>query len=155
MGKTNALEAGGACSIARSLGVLGQRWTLLVVREALKGRTKFSEYQEALAISSDVLAQRLEGLSSAGVLEKRPYRDAGTRERQGYHLTPAGRELGLVIAALMTWGDNHLSDEAGPPALLRHRETGEPVELSFVDARGERVALDDVITIPGPGARGR
>lgn len=152
MGKRSALEAGGACSIARSLGVLGQRWTLLVVREALRGSTKYSEFQEALTISSDVLAQRLEGLVTAGVLEKHPYRDSGSRERHAYHLTQAGRELGLVIAALMTWGDKHLADEAGPPALLRHRHTDQPVQLAFIDNGGKPVALEDVITIPGPGA---
>ncbi|MFI9645713.1 winged helix-turn-helix transcriptional regulator [Streptomyces sp. NPDC052040] len=132
--------------------MLGQRWTLLVVREALKGRTKFSEFQDALTISSDVLAQRLESLVTAGVLEKQPYRDSGSRERQAYHLTQAGRELGLVIAALMTWGDKHLADAAGPPALLRHRQTNEPVQLTFVDSEGAPVALEDVITVPGPGA---
>ncbi|MFD7797163.1 winged helix-turn-helix transcriptional regulator [Streptomyces sp. NPDC059759] len=155
MGKRNVLDAGEACSIARSLGVLGQRWTLLVVREALRGRTKFNEFHEALSISSDVLALRLEGLVSAGVLEKRPYRENGSRERQSYHLTPAGRDLALVIAALMTWGDAHLADEAGPPALLRHKDTGGSVMLSFIDAEGQPVSPDDVITIPGPGAHGR
>jgi DNA-binding HxlR family transcriptional regulator len=152
MAQRTSLEAGGACSIARSLTVLGQRWTLLVVREALRGRTRFSEFQEALTISTDVLAQRLESLVDAGVLEKRPYRDDGARERQAYHLTQAGLELAPVLAALMTWGDRHLADEAGPPALLRHRRTDQPVRVAFVDTDGRPVALDDVVTVPGPGA---
>ncbi|QMU77229.1 helix-turn-helix transcriptional regulator [Streptacidiphilus sp. PB12-B1b] len=152
MAKRNALEAGGACSIARSLGVLGQRWTLLVVREALNGRTRFSEFQGHLGVSTDVLTQRLEDLVKVGVLERRAYRDSGSRERMSYHLTQAGRELAPVLAALMTWGDKHLADSAGPPALLRHKLTNQPVQVAFVDDDGRPVALEDVVTVPGPGA---
>lgn len=143
-------KSGEACSIARSLAVLGQRWTLLIVREALAGRTRFRDFQDALAISSDVLAQRLESLVAAQVLEKRPYRDGSARERQGYHLTDAGRDLALVIAALMTWGEQHLSadtEDSGPPAALRTKD-GEPVRLVFVDADGHPVKPADVVAIP-------
>ncbi|MEU8824765.1 helix-turn-helix domain-containing protein [Streptomyces sp. NPDC048636] len=152
MAERTSLEAGGACSIARSLTVLGQRWTLLVVREALNGRTKFSEFQEALTVSTDVLAQRLEGLVEAGVLEKRPYRENGARERQAYHLTQAGWELVPVLAALMSWGDKYLADDAGPPALMCHRRTRQPVRVALVDADDRPVAIEDVVTGAGPGA---
>ncbi|OPF78852.1 hypothetical protein VT50_0217620 [Streptomyces antioxidans] len=152
MADRTSLEAGGACSIARSLTVLGQRWTLLVVREALNGRTKFSEFQEALGVSTDVLTQRLESLVDAGVLEKRPYRERGARERQAYHVTEAGWELVPVLAALMSWGDKHLADAAGPPALLRHRRTEQCVRVALVDADDRPVALEDVVTVAGPGA---
>lgn len=142
------------CSIARSLGVLGQRWTLLIVREALDGRTRFGEFQERLSISTDVLADRLESLVEAEVLEKRPYRDGNARERQAYHLTDAGRELALVLAAFMTWGDKHLADASGPPALLRTSDGERPVRLVFVDDDDAIVPPGDVISVPAPRRAG-
>ncbi|MEU6083362.1 helix-turn-helix domain-containing protein [Streptomyces sp. NPDC047108] len=152
MAERNSLEAGGACSIARSLTVLGRRWTLLVVREALRGSTKFGEFQDALGISTDVLAQRLESLVDAGVLEKRPYRDKGARERQAYHVTEAGLELVPVLAALMSWGDKHLAGDEGPPAFMRHRQTNQPVRVAIIDADDRPVAPEDVVTVAGPGS---
>ena len=152
MRRSTTLEAGGACSIARTLGIVGERWSLLVVREAMKGRTRFGEIQDALRISTDILATRLEGLIEAGILERRPYREPGSRTRFSYHLTPTGLELVPVLAALMQWGDAHLAGKSGPPALMRHRATGAPVRVAFVDDKGHRVEVGDVEVIPGPGA---
>lgn len=152
MPRRASLTAGGACSIARSLEILGERWALLVVREALKGRSRFADFQAALRVSTDVLAERLDALVAAGILERRPYREAGARERQGYHLTPAGLDLVPVIAALMAWGDAHLAGPEGPPALLRRRSDGALVRLALVDPAGNEVAIDDVESRPGPGA---
>ncbi len=147
-----SLEAGGACSIARTLGIVGERWSLLVVREAMKGRTRFNEFQDALHVSSDILSNRLEGLVAAGILERRPYQEVGRRSRHSYHLTPIGNELLPVLAALMQWGDAHLAGEAGPPSLLRDGRTGGPVQVAFVDADGVMISPNDVVSVPGPGA---
>jgi DNA-binding HxlR family transcriptional regulator len=152
MASSKSLEAGGACSIARTLGIAGERWSLLIVREALNGRTRFGEFQDVLRVSTDVLTARLDGLVDAGILERREYKEPGSRPRDGYHLTAAGRDLVPVLAALMSWGDTYLAGDAGPPALMRRRGTGEPVHVALVDERGRTVARDDVEVVPGPGA---
>ena len=152
MPRSTTLEAGGACSIARTLGIVGERWSLLVVREAMKGRTRFGEIQDALRISTDILANRLEGLVEAGILERRPYREPGSRTRFSYHMTATGLELVPVLGALMQWGDAHLAGEPGPPALMRHRATRAPVRVAFVDEEGQLVELSEIEVIPGPGA---
>ncbi|MGA5200667.1 winged helix-turn-helix transcriptional regulator [Streptomyces variegatus] len=152
MTRPTSLEAGGPCSIARSLTVLGERWTLLVIREALLGRTRFNEFQAALRVSTDILGKRLDGLVEAGVLERRPYREAGHRERYAYHLTPAGRDLVPIIAAFMNWGDTHLAGPSGPPAQMRRRSNGAAIEVALLDAEGQRVPFDDVECVPGAGA---
>jgi DNA-binding HxlR family transcriptional regulator len=152
MASSKSLEAGGACSIARTLGIVGERWSLLIVREALKGRTRFSEFQAALHVSTDILTARLEGLVDAGILEPREYKEPGSRPRSGYHLTAAGHDLVPVLAALMSWGDTHLAANTGPPALMRRRGTSEAVHVALVDEQGRAVARDEVEVVPGPGA---
>src|SRR5690349_16454993 len=89
------------CSIASTLDVIGERWSLLVVRDAFRGATRFSDFARRLGAPPDVLSDRLRTLVDAGILEKRPYREPGHRTRDGYHLTPAGRDLLPVLAALM------------------------------------------------------
>jgi DNA-binding HxlR family transcriptional regulator len=132
------------CSIARSLEVLGEKWTLLIVREALWGRARFSEFRESLGIAPDVLADRLSTLVEHGVLERRPYRIDGGREREEYVLTPAGRELNYVLGALNSWGNEHRPAPTGPAARYVDAATGENVELAFVTADGRRLAADEV-----------
>src|SRR5665213_4220963 len=102
------------CSIARALGVLGERWTLLILREAIDGRTRFAEFREALGIASDVLSERLGTLVAYGVMTREPYRDPGHRVRHAYKLTQAGRELHVALGALQMWGDRHLPGDEGP-----------------------------------------
>jgi len=141
------------CSIARSLEVIGQKWSLLIVREAvLRQRTRFADFRSALGIAPDVLTDRLGRLVDAGILERRPYRTEGERERVEYVLTAAGEALRPVLAAIGSWGDEHTPSGYGPAAVQVRRSTGEPVRLAFVDSRGHEVALDDVVAIPGPGA---
>jgi DNA-binding HxlR family transcriptional regulator len=152
MGRSTTLEAGGACSIARTLGVVGERWSLLVVREAVKGRTRFSEFQDALKVSTDILADRLESLVEVGVLERREYREPGSRSRHGYHLTPMGVELLPVLGALLQWGNDHLAGEAGAPSLMRRRGTDVPVRVALVDDDGQTLEPHEVEVIRGPGA---
>lgn len=132
--------------------MVGERWALLIVREALRGSTRFSEFQDGLQVSTDILASRLETLVTAGILERRPYQEAGRRSRHSYHLTPVGGDLVPALMALMQFGDAHLAGEDGPPLLLRHRETGSAVRVAFVDADGQQIDQDDVESVPGPGA---
>jgi DNA-binding HxlR family transcriptional regulator len=132
-----------ACSIARSLEVLGEKWTLLLIREALAGVTRFAGFRAGLGIAPDILAARLGTLVDAGVLERVPYREPGSRQRHEYHLTPAGRELRVVLGALQQWGDTHRPPADGPGA-VRRAEDGRALGVAFVDERGSAVPLDDV-----------
>jgi DNA-binding HxlR family transcriptional regulator len=131
------------CSIARSLEVLGERWTFLILREAISGTTRFADFRAALGVAPDVLSDRLATLVASGVLEKRPYREPGARARDSYHLTHAGRELQVVLAALQQWGDEHRPYEPGP-TVLRRTTDGRPVHVGFVDDEGREVPMDEV-----------
>ena len=97
-----------ACSIARTLGAVGERWTLLILREASLGATRFAEFRDRLGVAPDVLSDRLATLVTYGVMAREPYREPGARSRSAYQLTPAGRELQVVLSALQQWGDEHL-----------------------------------------------
>ncbi|WP_382306385.1 winged helix-turn-helix transcriptional regulator [Herbiconiux sp. UC225_62] len=139
------------CSIARSLEVLGEKWTLLIVREAFRGRTRFSEFTDSLGIARDILTNRLGTLVEYGVLSRQPYREEGEREREEYVLTQAGRELLPIMAAFTAWGDRHRASEVGPTVLYEDAGTGELAELRFTTADGRILELADVGTRPGPG----
>src|SRR5579859_5574081 len=137
-----------SCSIARSLGVLGERWTFLILREALLSTTRFADFRDTLGVASDVLSDRLATLVEYGVLARETYQEPGTRPRLGYRLTGAGRELAVVLAALQQWGDEHLPRPEGPSMLRRDRATGRPVHVGFIDDRGQEVPSADVAMIP-------
>src|ERR1700748_739946 len=106
------------CSIERALQVVGDRWTLLILREALlQGTTRFADFRNDLGIAADILTSRLADLVDEGLMEKKPYREPGTRMRYSYHLTPAGEQLRLVLAALQQWGDENRPPAGGPSTL--------------------------------------
>ena len=140
------------CSIERSLSLLGDGWTFLVLRQAHAGTTRFVDFQARLGVAPDVLSMRLNKLVDAGVLEKREYRTPGERTRLDYHLTDAGVSLRIVLGALQQWGDEHLPLLQGPTYQRRDRRTGRPVEVSFVNDHGDLVAPGDV-TIAAPVPR--
>jgi len=142
------------CSIARSLGVLGERWTFLILREAFFGATKFAEFRDRLGIAPDVLSDRLSTLVQYGVMEREPYQEPGARPRFAYRLTPAGNELRVVLHALQQWGDTYLPRPEGPSVLRRIRGTDLPVHVGYLDDQGHEVALTDVAVIPADPARG-
>ena len=133
-----------ACSIARSLDALGERWTFLILREALSGTTRFQEFRAALGIAPDVLSDRLSGLVDSGVMVRERYQEPGDRARWSYELTPAGRELLVVLGALQQWGDEHLPHPRNPTVVRRSRRTGRPLRVAFVDDAGREVANEDV-----------
>jgi DNA-binding HxlR family transcriptional regulator len=130
---------GRACSIAAALEVVGDRWSLLAVREVSFGNHRFTEILEGTGAPRDRLAARLKALVAAGVLERRQYQD--TPSRFGYHLTRAGKDLIPVLRALMAWGDQWVVDE--PPVTLLHRD--HPlVSRTICAACGDEVASRDV-----------
>ena len=143
-----------ACSIARSLGVLGERWTFLILREAFSGATKFAEFRDRLGIAPDVLSDRLSTLVEYGVMEREPYQEPGARPRFAYQLTPAGTDLRVVLSALQQWGDKYLPRPEGPSVLRRIRGTDLPVHVGYVDDQGDEIALADVAMIPADSLRG-
>jgi DNA-binding HxlR family transcriptional regulator len=136
------------CSIARSLGVLGERWTFLILREAFLGATKFAEFRDGLGVAPDVLSDRLATLVEYGIMEREPYREPGARSRSAYLLTPTGRELQVVLAALQQWGDEHLPRRGGPSMLRRVRGTDQSVHVGYVDERGREVGPTEFAMIP-------
>jgi DNA-binding HxlR family transcriptional regulator len=121
-----ASPAAQACSVLASVGVLGDFWTLAVVRSAAFGARRYGEFQQELGIASNVLADRLARLTDAGVLEQVPYQHRPTR--YDYLLTAAGLELVPVLIALKNWGDRHLQPE-GPLTRLQHHGCTGAVEL--------------------------
>jgi DNA-binding HxlR family transcriptional regulator len=140
------------CGIARSLDVLGERWALLAVREALLGHTRFSQFRARLGLSPDVLTARLESLVAAGVLQPSTYREDGARERVEYLLTDAGRDLAPVLAALAAWGDEHDPHPDGAAREFTAAESGEPVRVAFVTAAGHVVDPAAVEMLPRVGS---
>lgn len=140
---------GQVCSIARSLELVGDRWTLLIVRDLVLGLSRFDRLLENLGIASNVLAERLNRLVDEEIVERVRYSERP--ERFEYRLTEKGEELGLVLLALMQWGDRYVSEK--PPRLARRRSDGSPVFVALVGADGSPVADDDLELVPGPGAR--
>jgi DNA-binding HxlR family transcriptional regulator len=136
------------CSIARTLSVVGERWTFLVLREAFLGASRFAEFRDRLGVAPDVLSDRLATLVEFGVMSREPYREPGARSRFAYRLTPAGRELQVVLSALQQWGDEYLPRPEGPTMLRRVRGTDCPVRVGYLDAQGQEVPLADVTVIP-------
>lgn len=139
------------CSVARALEVVGERWTLLIVRDLLAaGPLRFGELQHNLGVARNVLTDRLEKLVALGVIERHRYSEA--REWYRYQLTEKGRELYPVISALMAWGDRHAAPD-GPPAVIRHVDCGHPAGHAVVCAHchGDLDARSVRLTA-GPGA---
>jgi DNA-binding HxlR family transcriptional regulator len=142
------------CSIARTLEVVGERWTLLVLRDVLQGSRRFDDLVRSLGVARNVLSDRLDRLVEHGLLERRRYQDRPPRFE--YHPTAKGSELLVVLLGLMHWGDRHLAGEAGPPRLVEHADCGGAVVEQLVCADcGRTVAPDQVATRPGPGAVAR
>ena len=142
------------CSIGAAVGIIGERQTFLVLREAFNGVRRFADIQRRTAMPRQVLSDRLARLVDEGLLRKVPYQDSGQRRRYEYRLTDKGRDLYPVLVALMAWGDQHSVAPDGPQVLLRHRDCGEPVELHLSCRAGHVLeSARDVTPVPGPGAR--
>ncbi|MGH2383937.1 MAG: winged helix-turn-helix transcriptional regulator [Candidatus Limnocylindria bacterium] len=141
------------CSVARALEVVGERWSLLILRDAMLGVTRFEGFLGSLGIARNVLTDRLDHLVSEGVLARRPYgRGQG---RFDYEMTDKGRGLGVAVLALMKWGDRHYPAPGGPPRLSQHRDCGSSVDVSLDCRRHGSLATRDLSLVPGPGAMRR
>lgn len=117
---------GQVCSIARALELVGERWTLLILRDVFLGVRRFDDLQRSLGVARNVLATRLQRLVDAGLLERQRYQERP--ERFEYRLTEKGADLWPVLVSLLQWGDRHLAGEDGPPVALRHRGCGGAVD---------------------------
>ena len=139
------------CSVARTLAVIGDRWTLLVLRDCFLGVRRFDDFMGRLQISRPMLVVRLRKLVEAGVLKKFAYQDAPPRHE--YRLTPKGRDLHGVLLAIVHWGDIHLAGRSGRPLLHRHTGCGHLFDPVTVCSRcSSPVKARDVAVERGPGA---
>jgi DNA-binding HxlR family transcriptional regulator len=141
-----------ACSIARTLDVIGEPWSPLILRDVLVGVTRFDQLQNELGISRKVLAERLTWLVDHDVLSREMY--SSRPPRYEYLLTTKGRELCDLLLVMTAWGDRWTAGNAGPPVLYRHRACG---EVSLVDLHcagcDQPMHAGDIDVLPGPGQR--
>ena len=134
------------CPVARTMAVVGERWSILVLREAFYGATRFDEFERNLGIAPNILSARLRSLVQHGVLEKLP--QAG-----GYRITEKGRDFFPAFLALKRWGDRWMTDDRGPLIVLEERATGREVSAPPVLAsNGQPLTPEQVRVLPGPGA---
>lgn len=141
------------CSIAQALEIVGEWWTLLIVRDCFLGVRRFDDFVERLGISRNVLTDRLDKLVDAGVLERQTYDDA--RNRHDYVLTDKGRALWPVITTLREWGDEWITGEGNEPIVIEHRACGQVTHTRIVcDCCGEELHASDVRARRGPGHSG-
>lgn len=138
------------CSIAATLGVIGDRWSLLILRDAFRGIRRFDALAENLGVARNLLAERLVRLVDHGILEKVAYQERPTRHE--YRLTAKGRDLSAALVALMKWGDLHLAGPHRAPTLLIHDECGHELEQRLVCPQcDESVTPTHIRSKPGPG----
>jgi DNA-binding HxlR family transcriptional regulator len=145
----NRQYEGQNCSIASALEVVGERWTLLIVRDVHLGLHRFDEIQESLGIARNVLTDRLNWLVDQGILKRVRY--SHEREWYEYQLTQKGRDLILALAALRQWGDKYLSEK--PPSLMRRKSDKMPVVAALVSKGTDEVRVGDTEIVAGPGRR--
>jgi DNA-binding HxlR family transcriptional regulator len=139
-----------ACSIARTMDVVGEPWSPLVLRDVFAGMHRFEQIQADLGISRKVLTERLNHLVDQGVLERRPY---DRRPRHEYHLTDRGTELFDVLMVMVGWGDKWLAGKAGPPVLYRHHACGDVSHVDLCCSNcGRPMHATDIDILTGPGA---
>ena len=138
------------CSIAQALEQIGEWWSLLLIRDAFLGITRFEDFRERLGIARNILTARLDTLVDADILERHLYDEA--RERYDYVLTAKGRALWPVLTTLRQWGDKHVVGRGNEPIKLRHETCGSIATAHLAcDACGERLSARDARVVPGPG----
>jgi DNA-binding HxlR family transcriptional regulator len=141
------------CTIGRTMAVLGERWTFVVLREVFNGVRRFDDIRRHTGVPRQVLSDRLGVLVEQDILRREPYRDPGERARHEYRLTEKGFDLFPVLVAVAEWGDRYLVDADGPPVEFTHRDCGSRVHSSLSCEDGHQVTQPrDVIARPGPGA---
>jgi DNA-binding HxlR family transcriptional regulator len=139
------------CSVARTLEIVGERWTFLVLREAFMGVRRFEEFQRNTGVARNILSARLRTLVEHGILQRRHYQDRPPRFE--YRLTEEGLDLYPALVALMQWGDRHAAHPAGPPVVLEHKGCGEDsTPFQVCSVCGEPIDARAMRAKPGPGA---
>jgi DNA-binding HxlR family transcriptional regulator len=142
------------CTVQRTLELIGEKWSLLVLRDAMNGVRRFEDFRRHMGLSEAVLADRLRKLVAAGIFEAVPYREPGARTRQEYVLTEKGWDLWPVLIALKQWGDRHAADPEGAPWEVRHRGCGEEISvLAYCEAGDGPLSPHQAEGQPGPAAR--
>ena len=142
------------CTLGRAMAILGERWTVVVLREVFLGIRRFDDIRRHAGIPRQVLTNRLATLVEEGLLRRVPYRAERARTRHEYRLTDKGLELQPILLAISHWGDRHLGDPEGPPTTFVHRGCEEQVHVEVHCAAGHRIADPrEVATRPGPGVR--
>lgn len=138
----------------RTLDVVGEKWTLLVLREAFYGARRFEDFHRHVGCARNILSERLATLVEHGLMRREPYRESGQRQRHEYRLTEKGQELLPTLIALMHWGDRWEPDPEGPPVEVLHRACEQPVEVVLRCTHDhELLTARDTLPRPGPGAR--
>jgi DNA-binding HxlR family transcriptional regulator len=132
------------CNLARAIELIGDRWTLLILRSALYGVRRFDDFQDELGIPRTVLSGRLGDLVDGGLLEKKPYKLKGRRARSEYVLTPRGEALRPILIGLTQWGDKWVGADGQPPISFTDSASRDPVRLAFVAPGGSEVSVDDL-----------
>ena len=142
------------CRIRAALDIVGEKWSLLVLREAFFGIRRFDDFQRALGCARNLLSERLAKLVDHGVLARVEYKEPGQRRRHEYHLTEKGLDLQPALVALMQWGDRWSDDSDGPPVEILHRACGARVSAVLACEEGHTgLGPQDTRAVPGPGAR--
>jgi DNA-binding HxlR family transcriptional regulator len=140
------------CSVARTIAVIGDRWTLLILRDCFLRVRRFDAFEERLGITRHILADRLKKLVAHGVLQKVPYQQNPVR--YDYRLTQSGLDLYPLLACLRHWGDRYAAGRSGPPMLFRHRDCGHVFDPVVICSEcGEPIDPRAVEVLPGPGAQ--
>jgi DNA-binding HxlR family transcriptional regulator len=138
------------CSIAKSLEVIGERWSLLIVRDVFNGHRRFGEIQASLGVARNVLAARLQKLVDEHILERRMYQESPPRHE--YFLTEKGLDLWPTLIALLSWGDRYSPTPGGPPKVILHKACGGHVsERGICESCGQVLTARDAVQVPGPG----
>ncbi|MCK1823441.1 helix-turn-helix transcriptional regulator [Streptomyces sp. XM83C] len=144
------------CTVQRTLELVGEKWSLLLIRDAMNGVRRFDDFRRHVGLSEAVLADRLRKLVAAGILETAAYREPGSRTRREYRLTRKGWDLWPAMIALKQWGDRYTADPEGPPLEVRHSDCGEPLRAVIVCAEDHGpLTPRQARTHPGPSARPR
>ncbi len=138
------------CSVARTLSVIGDRWTMLIIRNCFMGTRRFGDFQQQLGLTRHVLTDRLKRLVEEGVLEKRQYQEHPKRDE--YRLTEKGKDLYPILLTIIAWGDKHMAGEAGPPLLFEHHLCGHEITPVLVCSEcHEPIRAREVTPKLGPG----
>ena len=139
------------CSLANALDLIGEWWTILILREAIYGNRRFEDFQQQLGIARNILTDRLNKLCDSGILERIPVKEGAKRHQ--YKITPMGRDLYPALIALTQWGDRWLHPPEGVPVKFIERATGEEIaDVAIFSSDGRNLNQRELAMVPGPGA---